>query len=357
MYNQNYSIVAVLFILFNIFFINSSFAQSVPGAIANFAVEEAGKKIAQDNLDYKKMPSSKSKSPDAAKNYDTIQETKTAGGETIKFTTTPTGWILCGLANMIGSYAGKGFATLAVIFLGIAASMGKITWQQAVMLVVGIASLLGAGSIVSYIIGDGKGCVFEDVAPDYALAKNPVNDALCHIAWALIGTTGKGMMTISVIIIGIGAAFQKISWNQAGILGVGIAMVFGSTALIANFTGATTNGCFDPTKIGPAGATSGTSAGATTTGTTKKTTSSSWDSFPSTSKTTGGGTPTPPTTDDTNSTGAVTPITPTGGIQTTTPLLDSTVAGRISDLPDPATGIPAPCTTTPPFLSGCPTHD
>lgn len=177
---------------------------------------------------------------------------KDSGGASVTFTTTPTGWVLCNLSTITASYVGKGLATLAVIFLGISAAMGKITWVQAVLLGIGLISLFGAGTIVDYVVGDGRGCKINDVTPENAISSNPVADALCHVAWALSGTTGKGLMTIAVIITGIGAGFQKITWGQAALLGVGIAMVFGSTVLISNLTGNNNEGCFDPTKASPA---------------------------------------------------------------------------------------------------------
>ena len=61
---------------------------------------------------------------------------------------TPTGGMLCSIIGMVNSNLGQGIATLAVIFLGLAALFGQVKWTQAVLLGVGIAMIMGASSMV-----------------------------------------------------------------------------------------------------------------------------------------------------------------------------------------------------------------
>src|SRR4051812_7700784 len=58
---------------------------------------------------------------------------------------------LCGIAGWFTSGTGKAIATIAVIFLGIAAFFGKVTWGLALMFAVGIFAIFGASEIVNAV--------------------------------------------------------------------------------------------------------------------------------------------------------------------------------------------------------------
>lgn len=62
---------------------------------------------------------------------------------------------LCAIANWFTGDTGTAIATVAIIFLGIAAFFGKVTWGLALMFGVGVFAIFGAADIVSAI--DGKG--------------------------------------------------------------------------------------------------------------------------------------------------------------------------------------------------------
>ena len=70
---------------------------------------------------------------------------------------TPVGVVLCNVVTMIWSDVGRGLATLAVMIMGIAASIGKATWGQALLLALGIAVTFGAPVIVPQMIYGGNG--------------------------------------------------------------------------------------------------------------------------------------------------------------------------------------------------------
>ena len=59
-----------------------------------------------------------------------------------------------------------------------------------------------------------------------------VGSGLCRIAGAMQGTVGRGLATISILILGIGAFFGKVNWGLAVLVGVGIAGIFGAVAII-----------------------------------------------------------------------------------------------------------------------------
>jgi type IV secretory pathway VirB2 component (pilin) len=73
--------------------------------------------------------------------------------------------------------------------------------------------------------------------PQFAFAssvtnESPMSNALCIAATWITGNTGRGIATIGITIIGIGALLGKVSWGMAMIVGVGVAIVFGSSAIV-----------------------------------------------------------------------------------------------------------------------------
>src|SRR5689334_25381301 len=72
------------------------------------------------------------------------------------------------------------------------------------------------------------------LAPDAALAgvDTPMGSVLCKVVNWFTGNTGKGLATIAVTVIGIGALLGKVSWGMAIIVGVGIAIVFGAAGIV-----------------------------------------------------------------------------------------------------------------------------
>ncbi|MGE3713718.1 MAG: TrbC/VirB2 family protein [Alphaproteobacteria bacterium] len=71
------------------------------------------------------------------------------------------------------------------------------------------------------------------MVPDFAHAQNtPMGNVLCTVVAWFTGNTGKGLATIAVTIIGIGALLGKVSWGMAIIVGIGVAIVFGAATLV-----------------------------------------------------------------------------------------------------------------------------
>ena len=61
--------------------------------------------------------------------------------------------------------------------------------------------------------------------PDLVYATNndtPIGDIFCVVVNWFTGNTGRGLATIAVTIIGIGALLGKVSWGMALIVGLGI---------------------------------------------------------------------------------------------------------------------------------------
>jgi len=71
--------------------------------------------------------------------------------------------------------------------------------------------------------------------PDYAFAvgaDTPMGNVLCTVVAWFTGNTGKGLATIAITIIGIGALLGKVSWGMAIIVGIGVAIVFGAAGIV-----------------------------------------------------------------------------------------------------------------------------
>jgi type IV secretion system protein VirB2 len=71
--------------------------------------------------------------------------------------------------------------------------------------------------------------------PDLALAQakdTPMGEVLCIVTDWFTGNTGKGLATIAVTVIGIGALLGKVSWGMAIIVGIGVAIIFGAAGIV-----------------------------------------------------------------------------------------------------------------------------
>jgi len=73
------------------------------------------------------------------------------------------GDVMCSVALSMTGNLGRGLATIAVAVIGISAMLGRVTWLQAVIVIVGIACVFGAASIMgqieNYVTGVNTLCV------------------------------------------------------------------------------------------------------------------------------------------------------------------------------------------------------
>ncbi|GIK20357.1 MAG: hypothetical protein BroJett004_25210 [Planctomycetota bacterium] len=88
-----------------------------------------------------------------------------------------------------------------------------LTWQACLLMLAGVAIVL---------------------MPDLAFAgqDTPMGSVLCTVVQWFTGNTGKGLATIAITIIGIGALLGKVSWGMAIIVGIGVAIVFGAAGIV-----------------------------------------------------------------------------------------------------------------------------
>ena len=81
--------------------------------------------------------------------------------------------------------------------------------------------------------------------PDFAFAQSsdtPMGNVLCTALSWFTGNTGKGLATIAITVIGIGALLGKVSWGMAMIVGIGVSIVFGAAGLVSSMNAGTSIG-------------------------------------------------------------------------------------------------------------------
>lgn len=61
----------------------------------------------------------------------------------------------------------------------------------------------------------------------------PMADVLCYVLGMFQGNLGKGLATIGMCVLGVGAILGKVSWGMALTVGVGISVMVSSTELVA----------------------------------------------------------------------------------------------------------------------------
>jgi type IV secretory pathway VirB2 component (pilin) len=64
----------------------------------------------------------------------------------------------------------------------------------------------------------------------YVLAQaTPMGNVLCDVVdFIIYGNLGRGLATLAIIIVGVGATLGKVSWGLAITVAVGISVVFGA---------------------------------------------------------------------------------------------------------------------------------
>lgn len=79
-------------------------------------------------------------------------------------------------------------------------------------------------------------CAIFFISTQLALAQQPIRtpmgDVLCTIVLMVYGNLGRGIATLAVVIIGIGATLGKTSWGLAMTVGVGIAVIFNAGPIV-----------------------------------------------------------------------------------------------------------------------------
>ena len=78
--------------------------------------------------------------------------------------------------------------------------------------------------------------------PDAASAAT-IGNVLCNVVDWFNGPVGKGIATLAIIVIGVGALMGKVSWGMAIIVGVGVAVIFGAGTIVNELGAQGTGSC------------------------------------------------------------------------------------------------------------------
>jgi type IV secretory pathway VirB2 component (pilin) len=83
--------------------------------------------------------------------------------------------------------------------------------------------------------------------PEIAHAQTPrttaMGNVLCAVVEMVMGNMGRGLATLAVIIIGVGATLGKVSWGLAITVAVGIAVIFNAENIVTGLSAGSTVGC------------------------------------------------------------------------------------------------------------------
>ena len=147
---------------------------------------------------------------------------------------------------------GKALASLAIITLGLFAVNGRISYHQAIIVCAGIATMMGSFSIlhsmgvpvvaVSGPTSAGAGIFNLNLLNSNCTTNTAFEFVFCNVVSWFQSPMSKGIATLAIVILGIGALFGKIGWGVSTVAGVGIALLMGANSIV-NSLGANTADC------------------------------------------------------------------------------------------------------------------
>jgi type IV secretory pathway VirB2 component (pilin) len=124
-------------------------------------------------------------------------------------------------------------------------------WTGLLVIAAAIATLLLP--IELWAGGGGTGTVPATFQAGSGTGTGSTLDTLfCNVIGWFNGPIGKGIATIALIVVGVGALMGKVSWGMAIIVGIGVAIIFGATTLVDALGGAGSTGCTEGGMTGNA---------------------------------------------------------------------------------------------------------
>lgn len=138
------------------------------------------------------------------------------------------------LAELRGDSA-RFMATLAIIFLGFMAMLGRLSYATALVCLAGIAAVFGSDAIVNLLVPNSASCN-NLFAFNLTGAYGAIEGVLCNILNLITGTPGKALASAAIVMLGFGAMLGKVSFGSALIVSTGIAIAFGAPQIIFMLT-------------------------------------------------------------------------------------------------------------------------
>jgi type IV secretory pathway VirB2 component (pilin) len=71
----------------------------------------------------------------------------------------------------------------------------------------------------------------------------PMGDVLCTVVIFFYGNLGRGLASLAIIVLGVGALLGKTSWGLALTVGVGISVMFGAEDIADLLLGTSAYSC------------------------------------------------------------------------------------------------------------------
>lgn len=142
----------------------------------------------------------------------------------VAFALDPLSSTICTVVGWFTGGMGRAIATLGIVVVGVGALLGKVSWQIALTVAVGISIMFSGAQVVDALV----------TLPQNAVGLCPVGsgpsagalqEALCNLAQMANSDTGRAISTLSVILVGISALMGKISAGLGITTAVGIAAV------------------------------------------------------------------------------------------------------------------------------------
>jgi type IV secretory pathway VirB2 component (pilin) len=144
--------------------------------------------------------------------------------------------VLCKVVSYLHGPIGSVIAILGVISLGVIAMFGKIQISSMLTVMAGIGIIFGAPTILEnigisiYKINPQCGALTTDTLKE--IVNSQFFTILACVAKWFVGAMGKALASLSIIVIGVFAVYGRISWHQAMVIAVGIAMMFGAVSIV-----------------------------------------------------------------------------------------------------------------------------
>lgn len=134
---------------------------------------------------------------------------------------------ICLVVGWFTQGMGQAIATLGIIVLGIGAMLGKVSWQMALTVALGISIMFSGARVVELLTAhDASFCTGEA-----GFSSGYIEAVLCRVAELANTATGRAFGTLAVAILGVSALMGKISAGLAITLAAGIGVMYGAEEL------------------------------------------------------------------------------------------------------------------------------
>ena len=138
--------------------------------------------------------------------------------------------VLCRVGSYLWGPVGSAISMLGVIALGLMAMFGRVQYSSVLTIMVGVALIFGAPGVLDRL-GISVGACQTTVSASGIINSEFYKVFACMVSW-FVGPIGKAVATLGIITLGLFATYGRMSWHQALLVSVGIAVMFGSVGIV-----------------------------------------------------------------------------------------------------------------------------